>query len=68
VITTKGILDFDEATRRMRLVATLPGETVASVKEATGFELLVARDVREYEPPTVEEVRLIREAIDPKGY
>ncbi len=65
VITTKAILDFDEETNRMRLLQTFPGETVESVQAATGFELLVAPDVSTFEPPTVEEVRMIREEIDP---
>jgi glutaconate CoA-transferase subunit B len=52
----------------MKLVATLPGETVKSVQDATGFELIIPSDVYEFEPPTVEEIRLIREVIDPQGY
>jgi len=52
----------------MKLVATLPGETVQSVQDATGFELIIPDDVYEFEPPTVEEIRLIREVIDPQGY
>ncbi len=67
VITTKAILDFEEKTKRMRLLQTFPGETVQSVQDATGFELLVADNVSEFVPPTVEEVRLIREEIDPTG-
>jgi hypothetical protein len=34
----------------------------------TGFELIIPSDVYEFEPPTVEEIRLIREVIDPQGY
>ncbi|SHE57337.1 CoA-transferase subunit beta [Desulforamulus putei] len=68
VITSRAILGFDEATRRMKLLATMPGETVASVQEHTGFELLVDDNVYPYEPPTQEELRLIREEIDPRGY
>ena len=67
VITTKAILDFEEKTKRMRLLQTFPGETVQSVQDATGFELLVADNVSEFVPPTVEEVRLIREEIDTTG-
>lgn len=68
VITTKAIMGFDDDTKRMKLLATLPGETVKSVQEATGFELIIPNDVYEYEPPTVAEIYLIREVIDPKGY
>jgi glutaconate CoA-transferase subunit B len=67
VITTKGICDFEEGSNRMRLIHTYPGETVESIQEATGFELLVSPDVSEFPAPTVEEIRLIREEIDPNG-
>lgn len=46
-------------------MATMPGETVESVQEATGFELLLDNDLYEFEPPLKEEIRLIREVIDP---
>ncbi len=68
VITTKALLGFDEKTRRMKLLATMPGETVESVQQNTGFELLVDEMIYEFAPPTVEELRLIREEIDPRGY
>ncbi|MEW6064242.1 MAG: CoA-transferase [Bacillota bacterium] len=68
VITTRAILGFDEATHRMKLLATMPGETVKSVQENTGFELLVDDHAYPYDPPTPEELCLIREEIDPQGY
>ncbi|MFZ2632264.1 MAG: CoA-transferase [Desulfosalsimonadaceae bacterium] len=67
LISTKGIFDFEEKTKRMRLISVFPGETVASIQAATGFELLVAADVMPFAPPTGEEIRLIREEIDPTG-
>ncbi len=67
VITTKGIFDFEEESKRMRLIHTFPGETVESIQANTGFELLVADNVSEFTAPTQEEVRLIREDIDPNG-
>jgi glutaconate CoA-transferase subunit B len=67
LITTKGIFDFEEKTKRMRILHTFPGETIESIQAATGFELLVAPDVTQFAAPTVEEVRLIREAVDPGG-
>ncbi len=68
VITTKAIMGFDEKTHRMKILHTLPGETVESVKAATGFELLVADNVSELPAPTKEEIRLIRDEIDPLGF
>ena len=67
LITTKGIFDFEETSKRMRLIQTFPGETVQSIQDATGFELLVAPNVSEFAVPTTEEIRLIREAVDPDG-
>lgn len=65
VITTKAILDFEEESHRMRILQVFPGETVESVQAATGFELLVSPDVSTFAAPTAEEVRMIREDIDP---
>jgi glutaconate CoA-transferase subunit B len=67
VITAKAIMDFDEQTRRMRLRQLLPGESVESVQEATGFELLIHPELEDFPPPTEEELHLIREEIDPMG-
>lgn len=67
LISTRGIFDFEEKSKRMRLIHTFPGETVESIRENTGFELLVADNVSEFPAPTAEEVRLIREEIDPTG-
>ena len=68
VVTNLAVLDFEPESKRMRLVSVHPGVTVEQVREATGFELLVADgDVPETAPPTDEQVRLLREEIDPDG-
>jgi len=52
----------------MRLRSVHPGTTVEEVQEATGFELLLPDgDVAETTPPTGEQVRLLRDVIDPDG-
>ena len=67
VVTNLAVLDFEPESKRMRLRTVHPGVSVEQVQEATGFPLLVADDVTETEPPTTEQVRLIREEIDPDG-
>lgn len=67
LISTKGIFDFEEQSKRMRILYTFPGETIESIQAATGFELLVSPDVTEFSAPTVAEVCLIRDHIDPTG-
>ncbi|MDH4137120.1 MAG: hypothetical protein OEW09_10460 [Anaerolineae bacterium] len=58
---------FDYVQRRMRLISCHPGVSVAEVQAQTGFPLEVAPDVTETPPPTQEQVRLLREEIDPLG-
>jgi glutaconate CoA-transferase, subunit B len=64
VVTTLGLFGFDPETRRMRLDALHPGVTVEQVKEQTGFEVLVAPSVATTEPPTADELSLLRD-LDP---
>lgn len=66
VITQLGLFDFEEATKRMRLMATHPGVSVKDVQSATSFELIIPDDVRTTEPPTREALETMRE-IDPTG-
>ena len=58
---------FDFAGGRMRLVAHHPGEPVERIRAKTGFPLEIAPDLRETQPPTPEQTRLLREVIDPLG-
>lgn len=65
LVSDLGVFDWAEGT--MRLVTAHPGVTVERVQARTGFPLAVAPDLHETPPPTAEEVRLLREEIDPLG-
>jgi glutaconate CoA-transferase, subunit B len=67
VFTPLGVLDFETPDRRARLRAVNPGITAAQVQENTGFELVIPEDVHTTEPPTEEELRVLREVVDPLG-
>jgi len=67
VVTNLAVLDFGGEDHRMRLVSVHPGVSVDEVVSATGFELAQAESVGVTREPTVEELRLIREVIDPDG-
>ncbi|MFJ9177833.1 CoA-transferase subunit beta [Streptomyces sp. NPDC102360] len=69
VVTNLAVLDFDTDDHAMRLVSVHPGVTVAEVQEATGFALVLPEsgEVPSTREPTAEELRLIREVIDPKA-
>jgi len=66
VITTLGVLRFDEQTKRAYLASYHPGVTPEQIQENTGFELDVSR-ANETEPPTEAEIRVLREKVDPEG-
>jgi glutaconate CoA-transferase subunit B len=66
LISNLAVMDFDPTSKKMRLKSVHPGITVEEVQEATGFELLRPPDtVPETRPPSQEQVRLIRDVIDP---
>lgn len=60
VITDLAELGFDPDSKRMRLQALQPGVSVQDVIDNTGFELLIADDLRQLAPPTTEELEVLR--------
>ncbi|MEW6094886.1 MAG: CoA-transferase [Chloroflexota bacterium] len=65
VVSTLALMDYEPETCRMRLKSLHPGVTVDEVKANTGFELIIPGKVGQNEPPSAEELRLLREEIDP---
>lgn len=68
VISNLAVMDFHPRSKDMRLQSIHPGVDVEQVREATGFDLLMpAGQMPETQPPSQEQVRLIRDVIDPDG-
>lgn len=67
VITDLCLFDFHPKTKVMRLIATFPGVSVDDVKKATGFKIEVADKVDVIPPPTKEDLRILRDVVDPAG-
>lgn len=67
VITDRATFDFNNSDNEMTLVELAPGETVESIQELIAWPLRVASELRPMEPPTVEELTIIREQLDPTG-
>lgn len=65
VITELGILAREGVGHELRLVAVQPGVSVEQVRAATGWDLRIDGTVTTIEPPTAEELRLLREDVDP---
>ncbi|WP_411676977.1 glutaconate CoA-transferase subunit B [Caproicibacter sp.] len=64
VVTDRGILKFDEQSKRMYLAGYYPTSSPEDVAENTGFEIDVSRAVA-LDAPDPEVIRMIREEIDP---
>lgn len=66
VVTDLGIMEPD-SNGELTLTALHPGKTVEQVRENTGWEIKIAPELRITQPPTEEELRILREELDPGG-
>ncbi len=67
VVTDKCVFRFDAETGEMVLVSLHPGVSLEDVRAEMGWDPRVSPDLTETEPPTIEELRLLREELDPLG-
>ena len=67
VVTNLGVFDFQGPGHTMRAVTLHPGVTAEEVAENTGFEVAGLAEAGVTREPTAEELRIIREVIDPRG-
>jgi len=65
VISNLGVFDFETPDHSMRVRSVHPGVEVEDVVAATGFPLVIPPDVAETPGPTDEQLRVIREVLDP---
>jgi len=66
VITDKAIFGFHPETKQMMVISIHPGNTIEDVVGTMGFAPVVPQHVPYTEPPEKEQLRLIREVIDPR--
>ena len=67
VVTNLAVLDFATPDHSMRIASLHPGVSVEDVQAASGFTLGVPDDVPTTREPTDEELKLLREVLDPKS-
>jgi glutaconate CoA-transferase subunit B len=67
IVTPLCVFDFATEDMRARIRSVHPGVTVQQVLDATGFSPVVPDEVPESAPPTAEELRVLREVVDPLG-
>ena len=66
VITDKAVLAADETTGEMVLAALYPGVSADDVQAGIGWPVARAARLGAVAPPSGEELRLLREVLDPK--
>jgi acyl CoA:acetate/3-ketoacid CoA transferase beta subunit len=71
LVSDMGQFDFDgqdnTGKKCMRLTTFHPGVDITRIQSRTGFELMIAPDIHETPYPSEDELRLLREKIDPMG-
>ncbi len=65
IITNKAVLRFDKSTGEAYLASYHPDSSVEEVVSLTPWELKIGDDVHETEPPRDDELRVLREVLDP---
>jgi len=68
VISNLAVMSFHPDSRLLQVESLHPGITLEQVQANTEFQLPPAPDMAETRPPEPEELRILREEIDPQGY
>lgn len=66
VVTNLGVFDFEGPDHTMRARSLHPGVTTDEVAENTSFEIAELAEAGRTRLPTTEELRLIRDVLDPR--
>jgi glutaconate CoA-transferase subunit B len=61
-------MGFDQETKRMKVESIHPGITREDITKNTGFELLWDEELATSLPPAEEELRILRDEVDPMRY
>ncbi|BBY05918.1 putative CoA-transferase subunit beta [Mycobacterium noviomagense] len=67
VVSNLGVFDFGGPDHSMRALSLHPGVSAGDVRDATSFEVHGLDDAEETRPPSDDELRLIRDVLDPKS-
>ncbi len=67
VVTQLGIYGFDEKTRRLKLISLHPGISLDEIKKSCCFEVMTTQEVGISPEPTDNDLKILREEIDPAG-
>ncbi|HDP24026.1 MAG TPA: 3-oxoacid CoA-transferase [Deltaproteobacteria bacterium] len=68
IITNMAIMGFDDESKKMKVLSINPGYSREDVQDNCGFELMWAPRITETDPPHADELRILREEVDPHRY
>jgi len=68
VITDRGTLAANRDTGELELDALFPGTSIDDVLSSVGWHLAVRDPLTPIDPPSAEELRLLRDVVDPKRH
>jgi glutaconate CoA-transferase subunit B len=66
IITNMAIMGYDEVSKRMKVLNVNPGYSRKDIQDNCGFELLWADKIVDTDPPHADELRILREEVDPQ--
>ncbi len=67
VVTSLTVMSIDKAVGRLRVDKFMPGVSLDDVRSNTGFAPLVTGGITTVEAPPPDELRILREEVDPAG-
>jgi len=65
IVTDLGVMEISRESRTMQLVKLMPGVKLEKVLDNLQFTPVVSPHLAEVEPPTAEQIRVLREEVDP---
>jgi glutaconate CoA-transferase subunit B len=68
VITDLGVYGYHPESKEMMMLSIHPGVTEADIQAKTGFDILIPETHGVTREPTAEDLRILREEVDPHGY
>ena len=67
VVTNWAMFDFEEESHHMRLIGMAPFVTLEQVLEEMAFEPVIAQNIEVMDPPTEQELVVLRTELDVRG-
>jgi glutaconate CoA-transferase subunit B len=68
VITDLAVMGYHERTKRMQVLSLHPGIELDRVRQSTSFELTIQEPLPATLPPSLEELQILREEVDPHRF